>query len=145
MRLPLVGGSYANLMCQHVSARRSTRGHHEEAHCCERHAACSGSLRSSLFTSIPASNRRHFANGRLLLRSNLSRPDANAMPAHKARRCSIWIRRREATRLRDLRSCSRRDRRQMFDETGTGEAIARMRRPRLVSAQQSSDRADSRV
>jgi hypothetical protein len=53
---------------------------------------------------VATSNWRYFANGKLRLSSILPRPNPNAMPANKIGRGSIWVRRREAARLRDLRT-----------------------------------------
>ena len=53
---------------------------------------------------VTTSHWRCFANRRLLLRSRLlSRPNPNAMSADKTGGDLIWIRRRQAARLRDLR------------------------------------------
>ena len=72
--------------------------------------------------NVPTSSWHCFASRRLLLRSRLPRPNPNAMPVNKIGGSSIWIHRRQAARLRDLRSGGCKDWRQMFHERGAEAA-----------------------
>jgi hypothetical protein len=75
-----------------------------------------------LDAEVPTSSWHCFANRGLLLRSRLPRPNPNAMPVNKIGGSSIWIRRRQAARPRDLRSGGCKDWRQMFHERGAEAA-----------------------
>src|ERR1051325_1575762 len=57
-------------------------------------------LRSS-YAEIRTCNRPCFADDRLLVRAIRPAAGPNAMPTNQTGRSSIWIRRREATRLSD--------------------------------------------